>query len=163
MHLMSSTKQAISAMELGRRPGLGHATAWYLHKRLRHAMTERNERSRIGGGGGPPGPDKGQPAAASPPRRSRSYRRPARLQFLRQGRPKRERTSPFFTLNTLIANLSTALKATYKHFSPKHLPDYLGAFCWTTNHRRSMPGMVDALCRAVASSSRLTRNRVYSA
>ena len=67
MHLMSSTKQAISAMELGRRPGLGHATAWYLHKRLRHAMSERNERSRIGGGGGPPGPDKGQPAAASPP------------------------------------------------------------------------------------------------
>ena len=69
------------------------------------------------------------------------------------GRPKRERTSPFFTLNTLIANLSTTLKATYKRFSPKHLPDYLGAFCWTTNHRRSMPAMsrsAPAWCRLPA-------------
>ncbi len=49
MHLMSSTKQAISAVELGRRLGLGYETAWYLHKRLRHAMTERTERYSLGG------------------------------------------------------------------------------------------------------------------
>lgn len=242
MHLMSSTKQAISAMELGRRLGLGYATAWYLHKRLRHAMTERSAHDRIGGGGSPPGPDKGLPTASSRPeveaddvylggernegsgtahkarvivacehyrggatragrmgdvamrlvrsfssetvaafrdaclapgaavhtdglRAFNSFGKAGRSHVVTVtggGRPKRERTSPFFTLNTLIANLSTALKATYKHFSPKHLPDYLGAFCWTTNHRHSMPGMVDALCRAVASSSRLTRRRVYS-
>jgi hypothetical protein len=58
--------------------------------------------------------------------------------------------------------LSTALKATYKVFSPKHLPDYLGAFCWTTNHRRNMPGMIGALCNAAASASRLTRRTVYA-
>jgi hypothetical protein len=39
----------------------------------------------------------------------------------------------------------TALKAFYKAFLPKHLPDYLGAFCWTTNHRRNMRGMMGAL------------------
>jgi hypothetical protein len=77
-------------------------------------------------------------------------------------RPERERGAPFFVVNTLIANLSTALKATYKVFSPKHLPDYLGAFCWTTNHRRNMRGMIGALCRAAASSSRLTRRAVYA-
>jgi|GEM_PF-217064 hypothetical protein len=42
-------------------------------------------------------------------------------------RPQRERGGPFFNVNTLISNLSTALKATYKVFSPKHVPDYLGA------------------------------------
>src|SRR5664280_103488 len=77
-------------------------------------------------------------------------------------RPQRERDAPFFNVNTLISNLSTALKATYKLFSPKHLPDYLGAFCWTTNHRRNMPGMIGALCSAAASSSRLTRRSVYA-
>ena len=41
MHLMTSTKQGISAIELGRRLGVSYPTAWYLHKRLRHAMTER--------------------------------------------------------------------------------------------------------------------------
>ena len=77
-------------------------------------------------------------------------------------RPERERGAPFFNVNTLISNLSTALKATYKTFSPKHLPDYLGAFCWTTNHRRNMPGMVSALCSAAANASRLTRRSVYA-
>jgi len=77
-------------------------------------------------------------------------------------RPERDRGAPFFNVNTLISNLSTALKATYKVFSPKHLPDYLGAFCWTTNHRRNMRGMIGALCSAAASSSRLTRRSVYA-
>ena len=77
-------------------------------------------------------------------------------------RPERERGGPFFNVNTLISNLSTALKATYKVFSPKHLPNYLGAFCWTTNHRRNMPGMIGALCSAAASASRLTRRTVYA-
>ena len=58
--------------------------------------------------------------------------------------------------------LSTALKATYKVFSPKHLPDYLGAFCLTTNHRRNMRGMIGALCSATASACRLTRRTVYA-
>ena len=44
----------------------------------------------------------------------------------------------------------------------KLLPDYLGAFCWTTNHRRNMRGMIGALCSAAASSSRLTRRSVYA-
>ena len=78
------------------------------------------------------------------------------------GRPERKRGAPFFTVNTLVANLSTALKATHKRLSPKHLPDYLGAFCWTTNRRRHMRGMVAALCRAVATSSRLTRKGAYA-
>jgi hypothetical protein len=37
-------------------------------------------------------------------------------------RPQREHDAPFFNVNTLISNLSTVLKATYKLFSPKHLP-----------------------------------------
>ena len=48
MHLMTSTKQGISAIELGRRLGVSYPTAWYLHKRLRHAMTERAERHVLG-------------------------------------------------------------------------------------------------------------------
>jgi hypothetical protein len=48
MHLMSSTKQCISAVELGRRLGISYPTAWYLHKRLRHAMTEEADRCQLG-------------------------------------------------------------------------------------------------------------------
>src|SRR4051794_14913000 len=48
MHLMSSTKQCISAVELGRRLGVSYPSAWYLHKRLRHAMTEESDRCQLG-------------------------------------------------------------------------------------------------------------------
>jgi len=55
MHLMSSTKQCISAVELGRRlgdrareGGVSYPTGWYLHKRLRHAMTEEADRCQLG-------------------------------------------------------------------------------------------------------------------
>jgi transposase-like protein len=48
MHLMSSTKQCISAVELGRRLGVSYPTAWYLHKRLRHAMTQESDRCELG-------------------------------------------------------------------------------------------------------------------
>ena len=86
------------------------------------------------------------------------------------GHPALERSAPFFTVNTLVANPpemlcisgNTALKATHKCLSPKHLPDHLGAFCWTTNRRRNMRGMVSALCRAVATSSHLTHRGVYA-
>ena len=44
MHLMTSTKQCISAVELGRRLGVTYPTGWYLHKRLRHAMREESDR-----------------------------------------------------------------------------------------------------------------------
>src|ERR1019366_5266959 len=50
----------------------------------------------------------------------------------------------------------------YKAPSPKHLPDYLGAFCWTTNHRKNMRGMISAACRAIATSTALTRKTVYA-
>ncbi len=227
MHLMSSTKQAISAVELGRRLGLGYETAWYLHKRLRHAMTERTERYSLGGASdddaAPPvveaddvclGGERNQGSGTEGKtcvivacerhadgrmghvamRAVSAFSSEAVAAFrdahiaagatvhtdgLRAfnafgeagrahvatvtggGRPERERSAPFFTVNTLVANLSTALKATHKRLSPKHLPDYLGAFCWTTNRRRNMRGMVNALCRAVAASSRLTHKGVY--
>jgi hypothetical protein len=77
-------------------------------------------------------------------------------------RPQQARGSAFFWVNTAIANLSTAIKATYKAPSAKHLPDYLGAFCWTTNHRKNMPGMISAACRAIATSSAITRRKVYA-
>jgi hypothetical protein len=48
MHLMTSTKQCISGVELGRRLGVSYPTAWYLHKRLRHAMTQESERCQLG-------------------------------------------------------------------------------------------------------------------
>jgi transposase-like protein len=48
MHLMSSTKPCISAVELGRRLGVSYPSAWYLHKRLRHAMTEEADRCQLG-------------------------------------------------------------------------------------------------------------------
>jgi transposase-like protein len=227
MHLMSSTKQGISAVELGRRLGVGYETAWYLHKRLRHAMTERSGRDRLGGpdddGSGPMvevddvylGGERNEGSGTagkarviaacerySGGRMGRVVMRVVsafsskeveafRDAHIAEGatvhsdgirafnafgeagrkhlvtitgskRPPRQRSAPFFAINTLIANLSTALKATHKALSPKHLPDYLGAFCWTTNRRRNMRGMVEALCRAVAASSRLTRRAVYA-
>ena len=235
MHLMSATKQAISAVELGRRLGVGYATAWYLHKRLRHAMREREAGRQLGApvGDGVPGGDgaggtgllveaddiylggernQGRGTAgktrmiAACERSSTGRMGQVAMQvvdgfttkavkafctqhiapaaqvhtdglaafnaFGEAGRdhlstptggrrPGRERGAAFFTINTLIANLSTAFKATHKTLSPKHLPDYLGAF-WTTNRRRHMTTMIPACCRAVAASTRLTRRSVYA-
>jgi len=227
MHLMSSTKQCISGVELGRRLGVSYPTAWYLHKRLRHAMTEESERCKLGApaeggwtpiveaddvylggerneGSGTAGKTRVIAAAERWPsgrmgavvmrvvdsfsnQEAAAFRDShialgavvhtdgtSAFHVFGEGgrthvatvtggkRPQRERGGPFFNVNTLISNLSTALKATYKVFSPKHLPDYLGAFCWTTNHRRNMRGMIGKLCSAAATASRLTRRAVYA-
>ncbi len=79
----------------------------------------------------------------------------------RNGTPLRKAPG-FFVLNTAIANLSTAIKATHKAISAKHTNDYLSAFCWTTNRRRKMAEMIPALCRAIATSSNLTRRSVFA-
>jgi transposase-like protein len=229
MHLMTSTKQGISALELGRRLGVSYATAWYLHKRLRHAMTEHGESRQLGAsppaGGARPtveaddaylggernegqGPGGKTCVIAACERTAQgkmgdvvmkavkafdaehvkafrdahiadgaevhtdglrafgsfadaSASRTHKVTVTGSKRPEKARGSAFFWINTAIANLSTAIKATYKAPSPKHLPDYLGAFCWTTNHRKNMTGMVDALCVAVVKSSSITRRSVY--
>ena len=51
MHIMTSTKQGVSAIELGCLLGVRYPTAWYLAKRLRRAMTERETRYFLGGSG----------------------------------------------------------------------------------------------------------------
>lgn len=229
MQLMSSTKQGISAVELGRRLGLSYASAWYLHKRLRHAMTEREARYSLGQassgdsvgpvveaddvylggersnqGSGPGGKMMVIVAAERQPTGRMGHIAmqmvagftTAAVQSFREAkiapaavvhtdglkafnafgaagrthlrtpasgkRPDRARGATFFLVNTAIANLSTAIKATHKAISPQHLPDYLGAFCWTTNRRRDMPGMVNACCRAVATSTSITRQAAYA-
>jgi transposase-like protein len=229
MHAMTSTKQSISAVELGRRLGLSYPTAWYLGKRLHHAMTEREAHYVLGGpdgdGGAAPvveaddvylGGERNQgsgPAGKTPVIAAAERQEGGRMgrvamkvvtnfssnavkafaekclsttahvhtdglrAFNAFGeaershlptatgskRPPRKRGAPFFVINTAIANLSTAIKATHKTISAKHADDYLGAFCWTTNRRREMTGMVPALCRAITTSSSLTRRSVYAA
>lgn len=228
MHAMTSTKQSISAVELSRRLGVSYPTGWYLEKRLRHAMTQRESRYVLGGpddtggaapvveaddvylggernqGSGPAG--KTQVIAAAERHASgrmghiamkvvtsfssdavRAFRdiciaKGAHVHtdglraFMAFGdagcthqrsvtgsrRPDRQRGAAFFVVNTAIANLSTALKATHKTISAKHAQDYLGAYCWTTNRRRDMTSMVPALCRAVVTAARLTRQAVYN-
>ena len=226
MHIMTSTKQGVSAIELGRRLGVSYPTAWYLAKRLRRAMTEREARYLLGGSGpdGAPvvveaddvylGGERNQ--GSGPGGKTRMIAATERYEDGRMGhvamrmvagftsravrafadtcltatvrvhtdglkaflafgtparshvvtvsgsrRPSRQRTAPFHGLNTAIANLSTALKATHKAIAPQHTSDYLGAFCWTTNRRHNMPGMIHAACRAIATSSVLTRHRAY--
>ena len=229
MHAMTSTKQSISAMELGRRLGVSYGTAWYLATRLRHAMTERESRYRLGGpnddgGAGPVveaddvylGGERNK--GSGPVGKTSVIAAAERLDGGRMGyvamkvvqsfsanavrafcatciaptalvqsdglrafntfgeadrthirtvtgskRPPRQRGAAFFVVNTAIANLSTAIKATHKAISAKHTDNYLGAFSWTTNRRRNMIGMVPALCRAVTSATRLTRVAVYAA
>jgi hypothetical protein len=206
MHAMTCTKQGISAVELGRRLGVSYPTVWYLHKRLRHAMTERESRYVVSGPGGdggaapvveaddvylggernqgcgPAGKTRVTAAAAvqafsqarlAPEAHAHTDGFRAFTAFATAGRnhqrtitdstrPARQRSAAFFVLNTAIANLSTATRATHKAISAKHTKDYLGAFCWITNRRRQMADMVQPLCRAIASSSNLTRAAVFA-
>jgi len=229
MHAMTSTKQSISAVELTRRLGVSYPTGWYLEKRLRHAMTERESRYVLGApddtGGAAPvveaddvylggernqgsGPAGKTAVIAAAERHASGRMGHVAMQVVKgfssssvqafrdlciapgaqvhtdglrafnafgeagrshqrtvtgSKRPPRERGAAFFVVNTAIANLSTAIKATHKTVSAKHANDYLGAFCWTTNRRRNMTGMVPALCRAAITASRLTRRSVYAA
>lgn len=227
MHMMTSTKQAVSAVELGRRLGVSYPTAWYLHKRLRHAMRQDDSDLRLGspdhdGGlvlveaddvylGGERNKGRGtagktqaivacerhacgrmgriamqvvegfstasvqafRDARIAPAAQVHTDGLAAFAAFGEAGRthqrtitggrrPACQRGAAFFVVNTAIANLSTALKATHKAISPKHTADYLAAFCWTTNRRRSMTTMVTSLCRAAATASSLTRKSVYA-
>jgi transposase-like protein len=228
MHAMSSTKQGVSAVELGRRLGVSYPTGWYMHRRLRNAMMECEARACIGApdddgagptvveaddvylggernqGSGPAGKTrviaaverkpggrmgrvamqvvKGFTGAAVQAFRDACLAPDAHVHtdglkafnaFAGEGRthactvtggkrPSRDRKAPFFLLNTAIANLSTAIKATHKAISAKHANSYLGAFCWTTNRRRQMKHMIPAFCRTIASSSQVTRVRVYA-
>ena len=228
IHAMTSTKQSISAVELGRRLGVSYPTAWYLEKRLHHAMTQCQARYVLGepgengeaapvveaddvylGGernlgsgtagkttviaaaerhaGGRMGRVSMKVVAGFTSAAIRAFadkclatkahvhtdalrafnalgeaKRSHEATPTGSTRPPRTRGAPFFVVNTAIANLSTAIKATHKAISAKHADDYLGAFCWTTNRRRHMTGMVPAMCRAVATSSRLTRRSVYA-
>jgi transposase-like protein len=211
MHVMSSTKQSVSAVELGRRLGVSYPTAWYLHKRLRHAMTERESRYRLGG---PPTDGSAAPAveaddvylggernlgpgtagktnvivaaerqadgrmghiamqvvagftsAAVQAFCAARIAKDALMQtdglkafnaFAAAGRihertitagkrPARERGTLFFVVNTAIANLSTAIKATHKAISPKHTPDYLGALATHQFHPEAQSGGIGRL------------------
>lgn len=193
MHLMSSTRQCISAVELGRRLGVSYPTAWYPHKRLRHAMTEESNRCQLGApaeGGWAPiveaddvylGGERnegrgtaGKTRVIAAAERHSSARMGAVAMAVVGGfsneaaatfrdahiapgalvhtdatlafhvfgeggrthvatvtggkRPERERGAPFFNVSTLISNLSTALKATYKLFSPGICPTISAPF-----------------------------------
>lgn len=227
MHMMTSTKQGVSAVELGRRLGVSYPTAWYLHKRLRHAMRQDDSDLRLGSpdhdgspvlveaddiylggernqGQGTAGKTRAivacerhacgrmgqvamqvvegfstaavqafRDARIAPAARVHTDGLPAFNAFGEAGRthqrtvtsgrrPERQRGAAFFMVNTAISNLSTALKATHKAISPKHTADYLAAFCWTTNRRRSMSTIVTSLCHAAATASSLTRRGVYA-
>ncbi|WP_242501207.1 IS1595 family transposase [Komagataeibacter xylinus] len=187
MHIMTSTKQGVSAIELGCRLGVRYPTAWYLAKRLRRAMTERKTRYFLGGSGpggapvvveagdvylggkrnqgsGPGGKtrviaateryESGRMVIGFASRAVRAFAdtclmpavrvhtdglkallafgTPARSHVVTVNGsrcPSRQRTAPFHGLNTAIANLGTALKATHKAVAPQHISGYLGAFC----------------------------------
>ena len=47
--LSQTTKNGISALELGRNPGVNDNTAWLLKQELLHALRERDQRYRLAG------------------------------------------------------------------------------------------------------------------
>ena len=51
----------------------------------------------------------------------------------------------FEWLNTVIGNVKSAIHGTYHALSNKHLPRYLGEFCYRFNRRFQMHTMVDNL------------------
>lgn len=59
----------------------------------------------------------------------------------------------FIWINTMIGNVKRAIHGTYHAVSPKHLPRYLGDFCFRFNHRFDMGAMVDSLIKYSASNT----------
>ncbi len=54
--------------------------------------------------------------------------------------------SPYFTwVNAMISNVKNAMHATYHAIKRKHLPRYLGEFCYKFNRRYDMVGMLTQL------------------
>lgn len=50
---------------------------------------------------------------------------------------------PYFTwVNTMISNVKNSMHGTYHAIKRKHLPRYLGEFCYKFNHRYDLAGML---------------------
>jgi len=77
-------------------------------------------------------------------------------------RPDRARGSAFFWINTAIANLSTAIKATYKRPRRSTCPIISAPSVGPRTTAKNMRGMISAACRAIATSTALTRKTVYA-
>ena len=56
----------------------------------------------------------------------------------------------FHWLNTVLANIKTAIVATYKAVRKKHLVRTLAEFEWRFNHRENLAAMVPLLAGAAA-------------
>ena len=53
---------------------------------------------------------------------------------------------PYFTwVNTMISNVKNSMHGTYHAIKRKHLPRYLGEFCYKFNHRYDLAGMLTQL------------------
>ena len=224
MHLLTATKQGVSAMELARRLGISYNSAWLMRRKIREAMREDERDSGLGGGGSCDhvelddaylggernggGAGRGSPAkipfvaavevlTGGAMGRIRlqvvSGFRTAQLEAFRDafvrpgttcrsdglacfrgladatkgivhaptvmgtGRPKPGRTSPFWSVNTALSNLKTALAATHKSVGVRHAPTALAAFQWTFNRRRSLDVIVGDLLSALVRTVPLTR------
>jgi len=226
MHLVTATKQGVSAMEIARRLGISYNSAWLMRRKIREAMREDERDSGIGGGGGSGcdrvelddaylggernggGCGRGSPAkipfvAAVEVLTGGAMGR-IRLQvvsgfrteqieafrdaFVRPGticrsdglacfrgladagngivhiptvsrtrRPNPGRMSVFWSVNTALSNLKTALAATHKSVGVRHAPTALAAFQWIFNRRRELDRIVANLASALVRTAPLTR------
>ena len=55
-------------------------------------------------------------------------------------------------VDTVLGNVKNAMHGTYHAIRAKHLPRYLGEFCWRFNHRFDLAGMLERLGAAAATT-----------
>lgn len=74
---------------------------------------------------------------------------------------KNKKTRKFFQwLNIIIGNLKKSLKSTYHGIAHKHLPRYLGEFCYRFNRRFKLPLMIENLIYHAANTSPIPQQQL---
>ena len=62
---------------------------------------------------------------------------------------------PYFTwVNTMISNVKNSMHDTYHAIKRKHLPRYLGEFCYKFNRRYDLAGMLVQLLKIASERQR---------
>ena len=76
------------------------------------------------------------------------------------GRYDSEKFTVFDWLNTIIGNVKNKLLGTYHGMQHKHLPRYLGEFCFRFNRRFKLPNLLNSLIYHAANAAPIPQRQL---
>ncbi len=180
-YLVCQDKRGISAVQLSSQLGTTYKTAWYMLKRIRTAMGQRDEKHQLNGVidfddayfGGPAkgkkrrrGTEKAKVFVAlsldsqGKPRHLKMQVtpdiKPALKDFSHEHKTYDPSSGLLHWLHTIVSNAKAFISGTYHGLPKDNLQSYLDEFCFRFSRRSFAPALLDRLVLAIGVSGRLS-------